>query len=106
MENSVHMIGNMLIRIEGTTAAAESYFWSVCVFPGEQPQQVLTSGRYIDRFEKRDDEWRIAERTVVHDWFNQNAEIGDWGQGPFGMSGLLRGTTGREDPSYRLNGLP
>jgi hypothetical protein len=26
------------------------------------------SGRYIDRFEKRGDEWRIAARTVMYDW--------------------------------------
>jgi len=25
-------------------------------------------GRYFDRFEKRDGEWRIAHRAVTHDW--------------------------------------
>jgi hypothetical protein len=25
-------------------------------------------GRYVDRFERRDGAWRIAERLVVHDW--------------------------------------
>ena len=42
---------------------------------------------------KRDDEWRIAERLVVHDWFEEKAATGDWDVGPFGMSGLPRGTS-------------
>ena len=25
-------------------------------------------GRYVDRFERRDGEWKIAHRTVVHEW--------------------------------------
>ena len=28
----------------------------------------LTGGRYVDRFERRDGRWRIAERTFVLDW--------------------------------------
>jgi hypothetical protein len=99
MEQNMHMIGNVLIRIDGATAKVESYLWSVSVLPGENPRQVMVCGRYLDRFEKRDDEWRIAERLVVHDWFEEKPATGDWGVGPFGMSGLLRGETGPEDPS-------
>lgn len=29
------------------------------------------AGRYLDRFEKRGDEWRIAARTVVYDWLEE-----------------------------------
>jgi hypothetical protein len=29
--------------------------------------QVLLAGRYCDRFEKRNDQWRVAERVVVYD---------------------------------------
>jgi hypothetical protein len=25
-------------------------------------------GRYVDRFERRDGEWKIADRVVVHEW--------------------------------------
>ena len=25
-------------------------------------------GRYVDRFERRDGEWRIAHRNLVHEW--------------------------------------
>ena len=29
---------------------------------------MTAGGRYVDRFERRHGEWRIAERTVVVDW--------------------------------------
>ena len=31
-------------------------------------REVFLAGRYLDRFEKRGEEWRIAQRTVVYDW--------------------------------------
>lgn len=31
-------------------------------------QDVLTGGRYLDRYERRAGMWRIAERTFVADW--------------------------------------
>jgi SnoaL-like protein len=105
MEQQMHMIGNILIRLDGDKARVESYFWSVAVLPGDVPQQNLAAGRYLDQFEKRGDEWRIAERLVAHDWFNQNEAVGDWSVGPFGMTGLVRGVGGREDKSYSWLGL-
>ncbi len=99
MEQNVHMIGNVFIRLDGDRAEVESYLWSVSVVPGDQPRQIMVSGRYLDKFEKRKDEWRIAERTVVHDWFNETDQTGDWSVGPFGMSGLLRGGPLKDDPS-------
>lgn len=109
MEQAMHMIGNIFIRIEGgadgTRAKVESYLWSVSVLPGDEPQKVITCGRYNDRFEKRDDEWRIAERWVVHDWFEQSPNTGDWGVGPFGMEGLLRGANKPDDQSYTWLGM-
>jgi len=100
MEQAMHMIGNIFIRLDGDTASAESYLWSVSVQPGDDPRQVMVVGRYLDRFEKRNDEWRIAERVVVHDWFEESPATADWSQGPFGMSGLLRGAAAPEDKSY------
>jgi hypothetical protein len=101
MEQGIHMIGNVFIRIHGSMAKVESYLWSVSVLPGESPRKVITCGRYNDRFEKRDDEWRIAERWVVHDWFEESVNTGNWDTGPFGMAGLLRGAPRPDDQSYR-----
>ena len=104
-EQKVHMLGNILIRLEGDTAKVETYLWSASVIPGDEPRQVMVSGRYLDKFEKRNDEWRIAERLVVHDWFNEGSEIGDWSVGPFGMSGLVRGEHYPDDKSTTWLGL-
>lgn len=104
-EQRVHMLGNILIRLDGHTAKVESYLWSVSVIPGDEPRQVMVCGRYLDKFEKRDDEWRIAERMVVHDWFNESTETGDWSVGPFGMAGLVRGDGFAGDKSTTWLGL-
>jgi hypothetical protein len=106
MEQNMHMIGNVFIRIEGSTARVESYLWSVSVLPGDDPRQVLVCGRYLDRFEKRQDEWRIAERFVVHDWFNEGPAEHDWHVGPFGIADLPRGGNAPDDRSYGWLGLP
>lgn len=105
MKDSVHMIGNILIRLDGDTAKVESYLWSATISPGEEPRQVMISGRYLDKFEKRDDEWRIADRMVVHDWFSETTEIGDWSKGPFGMPDLERGANVPDDKSVTWLGM-
>ena len=39
------------------------------VFPDKgAPYSAVIAGRYVDRFEKRDGEWRIAHRTGLYDW--------------------------------------
>ena len=34
---------------------------------GDDVRQLIANSRYIDRFEKRDGDWRIAHRIVVTD---------------------------------------
>lgn len=66
----VHMIGNIMIELHGDCALAESYFHAVQEDrkTTDKPMEVVLYGRYIDRFEKRGDEWKVAARTVVYDW--------------------------------------
>lgn len=66
----VHMIGNIMIELHGDRALAESYFHAVQEDrkTTDKPMEVVLYGRYIDRFEKRGDEWKVAARTVVYDW--------------------------------------
>ena len=105
MEQNVHMIGNILIQLDGASAAVESYLWSVSVIPGERRQATFVCGRYLDRFERRADEWRIANRLVVHDWFMDGVAPGDWAIGPFGTTGLERGVLMPDDKSYAWLGM-
>ncbi len=48
------------------TAAARSYF-TVLQQVGDQPLQAIIAGRYHDRFERVDDEWRLTERIIFCD---------------------------------------
>ncbi|WP_238364653.1 nuclear transport factor 2 family protein [Mesobacterium pallidum] len=68
---NIHHITNVLIEFRGEAeAAVESYFHALQrgAGPDGVERQVMLSGRYCDLFERRGDEWRIAERTVVYDW--------------------------------------
>ncbi len=66
----VHHVGNLSIELRGQQAAVETYFlaWQRDRKPGGGEQETFLSGRYVDRFEKRGDAWRVAARVVVYDW--------------------------------------
>jgi ketosteroid isomerase-like protein len=66
---SIHKIGNELVEIRGDAAYSESYFtgYYELVHDG-RPHTRMSCGRYVDRFERRQGEWRVARRTVVGDW--------------------------------------
>ncbi|MWA04835.1 nuclear transport factor 2 family protein [Actinomadura sp. LD22] len=70
-----HGINNVLIDFHGNDAAqAESYVTAYCYQrDGSEPRGNLITyvGRYRDRLERRDDEWRITERVVILDWSEQ-----------------------------------
>ncbi|WP_342129240.1 nuclear transport factor 2 family protein [Hydrogenophaga sp. OTU3427] len=69
----VHFLGNILIDLRGDSAAVESYFQAFQNDVDAQgaPLETFLAGRYIDRFERRDGEWRVAQRTVTYDWLRQ-----------------------------------
>ena len=67
---STHHLTHIAIEVCGDLALVESY---ALAFNGGEPatdrsKNYATGFRYIDRFERRDDEWRIIERHVVSDW--------------------------------------
>jgi hypothetical protein len=105
MAHKVHMLGNILIDLNGDKASVETYFWAVGVIPDGAARETTCAGRYLDRFERRDDEWRVAERMVLLEWFREEADTGDWSKGPFGMTGVATGAGGRDDKSYTWLGL-
>lgn len=69
----IHQISNILIEQHGPVAAVESCFTAYQEETGAQGEalETLLCGRYLDRFECRDGEWRVATRTVVYDWMRQ-----------------------------------
>jgi len=66
---SMHFLGNCLIEfLDDTTAAVETYFIAMQRRETDgEPTDHEVFGRYVDRFEKRDGEWRVATRRVVYD---------------------------------------
>lgn len=64
-----HMIGNALIELDGDQAYGEIYFnaYHKLEMDGSKTDLII-AGRYIDRYEKRDDVWKIAYRSEVNDW--------------------------------------
>jgi hypothetical protein len=75
-----HQLGNTLIQFVGDgTALAETYFTAYHRLRARgdplAPQNAydtemdyLVGGRYLDRFECRDNEWKIVQRTGMTDW--------------------------------------
>lgn len=101
MDQTQHFIGNVLTEIRGSTADVESYFYGFHRVNGPDGAKfdVIGAGRYIDRFEKRGEEWRIAERLVVTDWFRQYPDSADWSKGLLGMT-IEPGGRFPDDESY------
>ena len=69
-ETTMHFLGNQLVEFDGPDVAwVETYGISVHRGPADAPHLNLTTGfRFVDRFERRRSEWRIARRVAVADW--------------------------------------
>lgn len=100
-----HQLCNVLIQLDGDRAGVQSYMTARHQFPHEgKIFNWVIAGRYVDRFECRNGEWRIAHRTVVYDfeWFD---EAGTRPMGhptePF-LSHVVRGERGQGDYSYQV----
>lgn len=98
----MHNIGSIIIEVEGDTAKVESLY----TYFHRRPENgnyvdLVSAGRYIDKMEKRRNEWRIAERTVTLDWRSDEKNMGDWDKGfQFPM-----GAPYPDDPIYKWLGV-
>lgn len=103
-ERSVHSISNMSIALAGTQAAVETYFMALQRDRGAEgvSHEVFLAGRYVDRFEKRDDEWRIAARTVVYDWLRPLGTPEGREEERFGVRSPVGALKRSDDPIYAL----
>jgi hypothetical protein len=93
-----HYTGNQLVEVDGDVAWAEHYTISSHRMPGDEngpERDFIAHGRYIDRMERRDGEWRIARRKMILD-YTRTDPVGE-GAAPLGTSG---GARDRSDPSY------
>lgn len=101
MKVTMHSISNTLIELQGDEAAVETYVvaYHLVDEPDGNQTDLIVGGRYLDRFERRKNEWRIAKRTFVHDWNqNQKATV-QWDTGLYAQLNV-RGRNDKSDPSY------
>jgi len=103
-DTTMHFLGNVLIDLNGPAPATRAERWvahveTYCVayhrLRGVDVDSIAGL-RYVDRFERRDGSWRIADRCIVVEW-NRRDEVDAPGFGP----DYLRGTHDRSDPVYR-----
>jgi hypothetical protein len=81
------VVTNWSIDLQGDVAFVESYGMGIdqgAMIDGK-PTFLLAVGRNLDRFEKRDGEWRIAHRTMLYDWYQDWGVSIDWAQGVMGL---------------------
>jgi hypothetical protein len=79
MRRTQHFLGNMIVDLDGDTASAETYCRAYHeVDAPDGPIEMEVGGRYLDRLERRDGEWRIAERRYVHDWNRNQPATARW----------------------------
>jgi hypothetical protein len=98
-EVNLHNVTMQTCEIDGDVAHAESYVIGLFSDKGALTSRML-AGRYIDRLEKRDGQWRIALRRATVEVAMEGKAILPNGKTPLG-SGYLKGSRDRSDPSYQ-----
>lgn len=97
-DNHLHHVTTQSVDVDGDTAHAESYVLVTLLSPDGGTATVM-SGRYLDRLERRDGEWRIAvRRSTVELAFSASAALLQ--SRFFTGQGYVKGTRDRDDPSY------
>ncbi|WP_340314529.1 nuclear transport factor 2 family protein [Rhizorhabdus argentea] len=100
-ELTAHFICNASYRVAGHRADGELYFLAYHRTLGDDPKHVMVSGRYLDNYERRRGEWRIAQRKLVWDsaltlpvdpadaaQLAALGEVGRWGEGDYSYRAL------------------
>jgi hypothetical protein len=95
-----HGVMNHSCELDGDNAYCETYY----LFTGyaAKPPHLLSMGRYIDHFQRRNGEWRIANRVAIveanFDLSPSNAQ--PIGKSPYGPDERQPSTRDRNDVSY------
>lgn len=94
-----HMVGNIVVCVDGDQAFAESYELDRHkTIMADHVRDTVLAARTLDRFERREGQWKIVERTKVMDW--GRAITAD--EGVYVNSPLEHGGDDRSDASYRV----
>ena len=97
--STTHFVGNQIVDVDGDTAWHEAYciaFHRFAATNAEPAVDWVVNLRYLDRVERRDGKWKIADRLVVHDSDRRELVAGNGELSP----GWLSGGFSPDDPSY------
>jgi hypothetical protein len=99
---SLHTLANQVIQLDpdGVNASGETYCIAY-LFEANRAVMYQWFGRYLDRFQKRDGEWRILERVCVHEASRMDDPVSIM---PFPLDMLRQGSFDRPS-SGRHNGF-
>jgi SnoaL-like domain len=96
-----HVLGQSFIDLKGDTALVETQVVSYHrVKMATEDRDTVVGGRYLDRFERRSGEWRIAHRTMLYDWYHDFGVSIDWSQGVMGLPFSAEHFAGRAAGDY------
>jgi 3-phenylpropionate/cinnamic acid dioxygenase small subunit len=95
LNSCFHSVANEWIEVRGDHGVGEHY---IIAHSRGGEQDTMTGGRYIDSYERRGGEWRIASRTFVCDWTATHPTT--YEGGGFYEALSTRGSYGSGDPVY------
>jgi hypothetical protein len=94
-----HHITNHVCEIDGDVAHAETCY--VYVARNRDETLFIAGGRYLDRLERRDGEWRIANRYCLVEWAGHPGTRASPFAGIPDVHANGAPSRSRDDPSYR-----
>jgi hypothetical protein len=97
-DGHLHNVTMHMCEIDGDIAHAESYNIGLFMDKGSETARIL-AGRYLDRLERRDGEWRIVLRRATVEIALEGKALLPMGK-PLPNSAYLKGSRGHTDPSY------
>lgn len=102
IKNTQHVLGQSHIELSRSKAKVETHVISyhrVDYGDGDEHDTCI-GGRYLDLMAERDGEWRIAERTMLYDWYQDWGASIDWSQGVMGIPLTAEHFSGRAKDDF------
>ena len=97
---TIHAVTNSVFAVDGDRAEGEHYVRAWHRTHPPHRQELIVHGRYLDRYARREGEWKFLHRSLVFD----SGEVRDVDEKALAMLGgdAAHGSADRADPSWRL----
>lgn len=96
-----HNVTNHMIAVDGDEAEGECYVIAYHNYMTDNgPTVLVTGGRYLDRYARRNGEWRIAHRKCTTDWGHEFGVPSLNPPGTFTDGDIPAGSKSGKDVSY------